>query len=102
MDECFSYHLFRYIVALLTHTGHILSSKNGFLVSFIDSVPVTRQVLHVGGTWGEHFEVPAVLVVVLSVTCSWPEHCFFFVPPHVIEVFKGWLVLFCLSKNPGV
>lgn len=103
MGECFTHRSFRYIVALLTHADNMfLTSKNVFLVSVIDSVPVTGEVLHVGGTRGEHLETPVILVTVLSVTCSWLEHYFFFFPLHVtIEDFKGWLMPFCLSKNPG-
>lgn len=95
---CMFYSLF------VTHIDNtFLSSKNVFLVSCVDSGPVTGEVLHVGGTRGEHLETPVILIMVLSVTCSWLEHDFFFFPPHVtIDDFKGRLMLFCLSKNPGV
>lgn len=70
MDECFIHRSFRYIIALLTHTDNMfLSFKHIFLVSCIDSVPVTREVSHVGGTWGEHLETSVIPVMVLSVTC---------------------------------
>lgn len=71
VDEQFTYRSFRYIFALLTHTGNtFLSSRNVSPVSCIDLVSVTRVVLHVGGMQGKHLGTPVILVMVLSVTCS--------------------------------
>lgn len=95
VDERFTHHSLSYSVALLTHTNNVfLFSKTIFLVSYIDSGPVPRVVLQVRGMCQKPGETPVILVMLLRVTSSWPEHYFF--PSQVtMEDFEGWLMPFC-------